>query len=276
LGAAAGLLLALLLDSLDRSVKTAAQAETAAGAPVLGLVPKFKRGSNAVMVRTDGSDPASEAYRALRTSVRFLDPDSPLQVLLVTSASAGEGKTTTAVNLAVALAQSGERVALVDADLRKAAVATRLGLEGAVGVTSVITRTAALEDAVQHWHDTMAVLPSGQLPPNPSEIVGSHAMGTLLERLREDYDIVVIDAPPVIPVTDAVVLSTQVDGVLLVSRAGRTQRQLLGEARRRLEGVGGSVVGVVINATGGPDAQGYYADVRRTSAGQVSAPPVTN
>lgn len=261
LGLTSGVLLALLLDALDRTVKTSVQAEDVTGAPVLGMLPRFKRGASTLITSTDPDDPAAEAYRALRTSVRFLDPDHPLQVIAVTSPSASEGKTTTVVNLAVALAQSGERVVLVDADLRRPSIATTLGLEGAVGLTNVVTRGAVLADALQEW-GSLSVLPAGQLPPNPSEIVGSQSMGALLDELRAMYDVVVVDAPPVLAVTDAVVLATQVDGVLLVVRAGSTQRGLAIEARRRLDGVGGSVVGCVLNAVASSTAQGYYAAYR--------------
>ncbi|MDP3713014.1 MAG: polysaccharide biosynthesis tyrosine autokinase [Mycobacteriales bacterium] len=271
LGLTSGILLALLLDALDRTVKTSVQAEDVTGAPVLGLLPRFKRGASTNITTTVPDDPAAEAYRALRTSVRFLDPDHPLQIIAVTSPSASEGKTTTAVNLAVAMAQSGERVMLVDADLRRPSVATSLGIEGVVGLSNVVTRTATLSDAVQHWGGLLDVLPAGQLPPNPSEIVGSQSMGALLEELRERYDVVVVDAPPVLAVTDAVVLATQVDGVLLVLRAGSTQRGLAVEARRRLDGVGGSVVGCVLNAVANSTAQGYYAAYRHDQHGYRSA-----
>lgn len=262
LGLGAGVLLALVLDTLDRTVKTPTQAEAGSAAPVLALLPRFRRGTSPVVALADPNQPAGEAYRTLRTSVQFLDPDHPLQVLLVTSATPGDGKTTTAVNLAIALAQSGERVVVVDADLRRASVAERLGIEGAVGLTTVVTRRASLDDAIQRWNDLLWVLPSGELPPNPSEICGSQSLGTVLEELRLQFDVVIVDAPPVLPVTDAVVLATQADGVLLVSWSGKTQRHLLADARRRLDGVGASVVGTVLNAVKSSTAQGYYASYR--------------
>ena len=260
LGLAAGLVLALALEALDRSIKTGAQAESATHAPVLGIIPRWTRSDGAIAVLGDGV--TAETYRTLRTSVMFADPDNRPRVVMVTSPSEGEGKTSTAVNLAIALAQSGERTVLVDADLRRSSVARMLGLEGAVGVTNVIMRTVALEDAVQTWQDTLQVLPAGPTPVNPSEIVGSQAMARLLTDLRERADVVVIDSPPVIPVTDAVVLSTQVDGVVLVVRAGRTQRAQAGEARRRLDGVQSPVLGALLNAAKRRSASGYYAEYR--------------
>ncbi|MDX6215812.1 MAG: tyrosine-protein kinase [Frankiales bacterium] len=257
LGLAAGVVVALVLEALDRSVKTGAQTEASTHAPVLGVVPRRLRGG--AQLAALGNDATAETYRTLRTGVTFADPDNPPRVIMVTSATEGEGKTTTAVNLAIALAQSGERTVIVDADLRRASVATMLGLEGAVGVTSVITKTARLEDALQVWQDGLIVLPAGTLPPNPSEIVGSQAMGRLIQDLHDYADVIVIDSPPVIPVTDAVVLSTQVEGVILVVRAGRTQRAQASEARRRLDGVQATVIGSVLNGAKRSSAAGYYA-----------------
>jgi capsular exopolysaccharide synthesis family protein len=274
LGALSGLGLALLLDALDRTLKTPAQGSSLFGAPMLSLLPRRRDAATKQLVTVD--DPlsqASEAYRSLRTAVRFLDPDNPLRTLLVTSPSAGEGKTSTAANLAIALAQSGERVVLVDADLRRARVAEVFGLEGAVGLTNVIRRQMTVPEALQGWQDTIAVLASGPLPPNPSEILGSQSMTTLIEELADVADIVIFDAPPVLPVTDAVVLATQVDGVLVVARYGRTQRSLAAEAHRRLHGVGAHIVGFVLNGVPNSASRGYYEDYRYVSREPV---PIMN
>lgn len=259
LGLGSGVLLALVIDGLDRTVKTAAALELAVGAPVLALVPRRRRGQETLITVTDPQDALSEAYRTLRTSVLYLHPDARMQVLVVTSAVKGEGKTTTVLNLAVALAQGGERVVVVDADLRRTSVARELGLEGAVGLTTVVTRRVELGEALQTWQDLFWVLPSGELPPNPSEIVGSQSMAQVLDELRTSYDVVLVDTPPVLAVTDAVALSTQADGVILVGHAGSTPRQVLAEARRRLDGVGAPVVGCVLNAVSTSGTEGYYA-----------------
>lgn len=277
LGLGTGMLVAVVVDALDRSVKSAEQAEQASGSPVLGQVPRFRRGADVTRAALDTGQPSSEAYRSLRTAIQFLDPDRPTQVFAVSSPSAGEGKTTTAVSLALALAESGEDVVLIDADLRRASVAEILGLEGSVGVTSVVTRTASIDEALQVWGDRIAVLPSGVLPPNPSEVVGSQRMGDLLQELRSRFDVVVVDAPPVLPVTDAVVLATQLDGVLLVVRAGRTARDHLAEARRRLDGVGASVLGCVLNAVPQASSPGYYAAYRpKTTPPTAPAAPASS
>lgn len=263
LGLVAGAALALTLEAMDRSLKTPAQGAHLFGAPMLALLPRRRdAGTKELVTVEDPLAQASEAYRSLRTAVRFLDPDNPLRTLLVTSPSAGEGKTSTAANLAIALAQAGERVVLVDADLRRARIAELFGLESAVGLTNVIRRQLPVTDALQGWQDTVAVLASGPLPPNPSEILGSQSMTTLVEELAALADIVIFDAPPVLPVTDAVVLSTQVDGVLLVARYGRTQRSLASEAHRRLTGVGAHIVGFVLNGVPNSASRGYYEDYR--------------
>lgn len=258
LGLLIGVLLALALDALDRSVKTPAQATDSFRTPLLAVTPRSREVRDKP-VPDDALSPVSEAFRTLRTAVRFVNPDNPLRTIVVTSSVSGEGKTTTALNLAAAMAQAGERVLLVDADLRRARLAELLGLEPAVGLTGVITRRIELEDAIQAWHG-LGVLTSGVLPPNPSEMLGSEAMANLIERLRDLSDVVVFDVPPVLPVTDSVVLSTQCDGVILVGRHGQTQKAQAAEARRRLEAVGAHVVGCVLNAVPTSAAHGYYEE----------------
>jgi capsular exopolysaccharide synthesis family protein len=261
LGLVVGAALALLLEALDRTIKTPDQACDLFGTPLLALVPKLKTESlRAASIADQPLSPAGESYRTLRTAVRFVDLDRPLRTLLVTSPSASEGKTTTAANLAVALAQSGESVILVDADLRRGRVVQELGLPEGVGLTSVITRTATLQDAVQDWRGILQVLGCGPLPPNPSEMLGSQLMVALLDDLHRMADVIVIDSAPVLPVTDSVALATQVDGVILVARAGRTQRSGAAEAWRRLDAVGANVVGCVLNGVSSTDSAGYYAD----------------
>jgi capsular exopolysaccharide synthesis family protein len=268
LGGIVGVLLALALDALDRSVKTPAQAAEFFRTPLLAVTPR-SRDVRDRPVPEDALSAVSESFRTLRTAVRFVEPDHPLRTILVTSAVSGEGKTTTAINLAAALAQSGERVILVDADLRRARIADALALEVGVGLTGVITRTVSLEDALQQWRE-VEVLAAGVLPPNPSEMLGSEAMAAVIDRLRDRCDVVVFDAPPVLPVTDSVVLSTQVDGVVLIGRHGTTQKAQAAEARRRLEAVGAKVVGCVLNAVPPSAAHGYYDEYygRRPQATQ--------
>jgi succinoglycan biosynthesis transport protein ExoP len=257
LGLLAGVVVAALLEALDRTVKTVAEVNRLLALPLVGLVPRRREGTLVVSAQRRG--PEGEVYRSMRTALRFLDPDRPLRSLLVTSPTAADGKTTTAANLAVALALSGERVILLDADLRRANLAEVFGLERAVGLTSIVVGDASLDEALQPWHDMLDVLPAGQLPPNPSEILGSQTFNDILTELTDIADIVIIDAPPVLPVTDAVAVSAQVDGVLLVTRYGLTLRQSAAEAHRRMQAVGANVVGYVLNAVPVREARGYYA-----------------
>lgn len=262
LGSVAGIALITVLETLDRTIKTTDQGNTAFAAPMLALIPRRRRGSSLVLLGND-SGVEGEPYRALRTAVQFTNPDVAMRTILVTSASPGDGKTTTAANLALALAAAGDRVVVIDADLRRATLASVFGLEQAVGLSSLVLRTAELDDTLQDWAERVTVLPSGRpLPPNPSEVLGSHFMSQLLEELAEEYDVVIIDTPPVLPVTDAVALSTQVDAVLLVARHGATHRGPAAEARRRLDAVGANVIGYVLNAVPSRDSAGYYADYR--------------
>lgn len=258
LGAVAGLGLVLALEGLDRSIKSPDQGSAAFGAPLLGMVPRRRHGLSLVAVEDERSSDA-EAVRSIRTAVRFLDPDHPPRILLVTSPGPAEGKTSVSANLALTLAQGGERVVLVDADLRKAALTDLLGLERAVGLSTVLSRDVPLADAIQRWGDVIDVIAAGRLPPNPSELLGSEAMSAALEQLATSYDVVLIDGPPVLPVTDAVVLSTQVDVVLVLARYGRTARAAASEAARRVAAVGGKIGGFVLNAVPPNDSRAYYA-----------------
>lgn len=263
LGLLAGIALMAVLEALDRTIKSSSQAEHILGVPALGLVPRQRRRKRVALI-ADPTAPAAEPYRALRTAIRFLDPDKPVRTILVTSPAPGEGKTVTAANLAAAFAMSGERVAVVDADLRHAQLAEFYGLERSVGVTTVVMRRVELAEALQPLSvpGRLEVLASGPLPPNPAEILASGSMTNLLRALAADYDVVIIDTPPVLPVTDAVELAPQVDGVVMVLRYGRTTRHATAEAARRLHGVGANLVGYVLNAIPSTDARDYYADYR--------------
>ncbi|HVW81539.1 MAG TPA: polysaccharide biosynthesis tyrosine autokinase [Mycobacteriales bacterium] len=260
LGLGGGLAVTALLEALDRTIKTVAQADVVMSAPLLGVVPRRHGGT--LVLTPDSTRAAGEPYRSLRAAVRFLDPDKPLRTLLVTSPMPGDGKTTTAANLAVALALAGDRVVVVDADLRRAQLASAYGLERSIGLTSLVLGHATLADALQDWHPNLKVLASGPIPPNPSEILGSQFVNSVLKELSSIADIVVIDAPPILPVADAVALAPQVDGVVLVVRHGTTVRGAAAAARRRLDAVGARTVGYVFNAVPRAESRGYYLDYR--------------
>lgn len=257
LGLLGGLILAFALDAVDRSIKKPAEVERIISAPDLGSVPRFRKGRGPVLAGERGGA-AAEAYRSIRTAVRFLDPDNPPRALVVTSPKAAEGKSTTAINLGLALAQSGHHVAVVDADLRDPALSKQLKIKSHAGLTDVLTGDATLDTALHPYRPTLDVLFAGAVPPNPSEMLGSQKMSSVIDELVERYDYVIFDAPPVLPVTDAVVLATQVDGALMVVRQGRTSRAAVGDAARRLRAVNANLVGFVLNARPRPESDAYY------------------
>src|SRR5690242_5107300 len=224
LGLIVGFGIAVLREALDTSVKTLEGLSELTAASVLAAVPYDCKAKNTSLI-SHGSACSTRAVslRQLRTNLRFISVDRSVKTLAVTSAVPGEGKSTTACNLAIVLAEAGKRVVLVDADLRRPTIADYLNLEGAVGLTNVLVGQARLEVAVQQWNgEKVFVLPSGSIPPNPSELLGSRHMTELLRRLEERFDAVIIDTPPLLPVTDAAVLASTVDGVVLVSRCGKT------------------------------------------------------
>jgi len=210
---------------------------------------------------TNPRSSAAEAYRALRTNLTFAALDKPIETLVVTSAAPGEGKSTTLANLAVTMAQGERRTILVDADLRRPSLHEIFGAPNSRGLTTMFVEPEAMEDPplVETGVENLHLLPSGPIPPNPADLLGSRRMEEVISTLRQRADIVLFDAPPVVAVTDAAVLGTKVDGVLLVVRAGRTRRDHAQRARELLERVHVRVVGAVLtNAPVDVALGGYY------------------
>jgi capsular exopolysaccharide synthesis family protein len=263
-GVLLGVGVAILREQLDDTIKAKEDLERATpGVPVLALVPVIdstkERGLRAVVSIGSPGSSAAEAYRTLRTSIQFMGLDRPLRTLQVTSAAAKEGKTTTIVNLAIALARAGQRVVLVDCDLRQPRIHDELDLNGEVGFTSVLVGSVGLDEALQSipGEDLLAVLTAGPKPPNPSELLSGRRAADVFNALEARSDIVLIDSPPVLPVTDAVVIAGRVDATLLVAMAGKTTRHSLSRAREVLANIEGPVVGVVLNAIAAEDSYGY-------------------
>lgn len=266
LGVAAGVALAFLLEYLDDSVKSKDDLQRAApGVPVLGLVPvvtgwRAKQDAYLISVAEPNS-PVAEAYRALRTAIQFLALDHPMGTLQVTSANPREGKTTTLSNLAIALASTGQRVLVICCDLRRPRVHEFFGLDNDIGFTSALLGKVPLAGAIQPvpGQPTLSLLASGPLPPNPSELLASHRTAEVLATLRDSYDIVLLDSPPILPVTDALVLSGHVDATLLVAIAGTTTRKEASRAVELLRQVEAPLVGAVLNGVDkeGSDRYGY-------------------
>jgi tyrosine-protein kinase len=281
LGLAAGVALAVLRETLDTTVKKVEDLQALTSVATLGVVSYDSDASRRPLVsHLDPHSSRAESFRTLRTNLQFVDIDRPPRTVVVTSAVAGEGKSTTACNLAITLAQAGIRVALVEGDLRRPKIADYLGLEGNVGLTSVLIGRIGLADALQPWgRSGLSVLASGPIPPNPSELLGSGHMVGLLRELQQGYDVVILDAPPLLPVTDAAVLSRICDGAVLVVRHGATKREQVEQTVEALRAVDARILGTVLNMTPtkGPDSgayaygYGYSSRADRPHLGTVTA-----
>jgi receptor protein-tyrosine kinase len=263
LGLLLGIGLALLRSRLDNTVKSGEDIRELTGAGLVGTVLDDPQLTEEHLV-TDLSlqSISAESYRAIRTNLQFLDVDNPPCVIVISSALPGEGKSTMAVNVATVLAQFGSRVTLIEADLRRPRVTRYMGLVSGAGLTDVLAGKASLHEVAQPWGEgNLTVLAAGPMPPNPSELLGSAQMRSLLEHLRATNDFVLIDAPPLLPVTDAAVLSVLSDGCVLATRYGKTRREELREAAATLERIDAKLLGVVLNrvppATGKAHGYGY-------------------
>ncbi len=277
LGLAVGAVVAW--DALDTRVRSAEHASEALGAPLLtAMQASDDMGSRWMVSDETGFSSQAEALRRLRTNLQFLEVGSGRRSYVVTSSVAGEGKTTVSVNLALTLAAAGMKVVLVDADLRRPRVADYLGTEGSVGLTTVLIGRAGVRDVVQPWgpHGGVDFIASGDVPPNPSELLGSAAMETLLRRLEASYDVVLVDSPPSLPVTDPAILAAMCTGAIVVVSAGIARRDQLGVVRQSLHAAGATVLGVVANrlkaSNGSYGGYGTYAQEYGSSQAPLPRP----
>lgn len=289
IGFAGALGVVFLLNYLDNTLRTPEDLQYYIKVPSLGVVPSFKlephllpapqsksdrgdlgsslpvsmgdRDANApVQFLRDPQSLAAEAYRTIRTGILLSQAGEPPRTLLITSAQSSEGKTTSAVNLAASLASAGARVMVVDADLRRPSVAKQLNIDSRLpGLVEMLTgqcsyREVALKDAVPG----ISVIPSGKIPPNPAELLGSPQMASIIDNLAERYDYVIIDSPPILPVTDSVILSRFVDGVVMVVRGSATPRRVVADARQRLRAVGARMLGIILNDVDVSAGDYYY------------------
>lgn len=250
-GLVLGLGLALLLELLDSSVTSQADVEERLALTFLGFlpsIPETEKGSRDLHIHREPKSLIAECTRAIRTNLLFMSPDRPFKRLLVTSSGPQEGKSTTAINLGIAMAQSGNRVLLVDTDMRRPRLHKAFGVSNERGVSSVVVGEGKLEDAIKSTEiPGLFVMPCGPVPPNPAELLHTKAFGDILAQLSERYDRVILDTPPVGAVADAVVLSTQVDGVVLVLKAGKTNKDLAKRTVRALRDVKANIYGAVLN-----------------------------
>jgi len=276
----AGVGLAFGVEVMDNTVRTPEQVQTVSALPALGIVPmsialngnrhhgrgarllNSGQGKVEIISHSHPKSEIAESYRALRTSILLSSLGAPPQVILVTSALPQEGKTTTAVNSAIVLAQQGGRVLLVDADLRRPSIHASLGLRTKGGLSTLLTGSSQLEQVMVRAPQVsmLYVLPAGPTPPQPAELLSSQLMRDFLRKWREQFDHIVIDTPPALSVTDAVALSVVADSVILVIRSGCTSKEALRRARDILLRVNAKVTGVVVNAADlrAPDLHHYY------------------
>lgn len=251
-GGIVGLLLgfafAALRAALDTRVESRDEAESITGVPAIGEIAFDKAvRERPLIVHDDPASARSEAFRRLRTNLQFLELGRASRSFVVTSSVPSEGKSTTASNLAIALAETGARVVLVDGDLRRPRIADIMGVVGEAGITDVLIGRLELDDALQAWGRAgLSVLPSGQIPPNPAELLGSDVMTAVVRELESSFDVVIIDSPPLLPVTDAAILGKVAGGALLVTAMHRTTRRQLAGARAVLADAGGTALGVVL------------------------------
>jgi capsular exopolysaccharide synthesis family protein len=261
LGLVVGIAAAILRQTLDTRIRNERDVEQISDVPIVGGIafdPKAHQ--RPLIVQSDPRSPRAESFRTLRTNLQFLDVGDKTKSFVVTSSIDSEGKSTTGANLAIALADAGARVLLIDADLRRPSIAEYMGLEGAVGLTDLLIGRAELVDALQPWgKGQLYVLPAGKIPPNPSELLGSQTMEKLISLFEQEFDYVLFDAPPLLPVTDAAILAKNTGGALLVIAAGRTNKNQLKGAISALKNVDARVSGLILTMlpTRGPDAYGY-------------------
>lgn len=253
LGLFMGIGLAFARDHLDDRIRSKDQLEQATGAAVLGMIPPVPgwrdRSETHVISLEEPHSPIAEAYRSLRTSVQFMSLDRAIQVLHVTSSFPGEGKSTTSANLATVFSRAGKRVVLVDCDLRRPRQHRFFGFGNEAGLTSVLLGDKQLDEVLHgvHPESGLAVLTSGPVPPNPSELLSSPRAEQVFRHLREVFDVVIIDSPPVIPVTDALVLSNLADATMLVATARKSRRKDLRRSTELIGQVNGNICGTVLN-----------------------------
>ena len=228
--------------------------------PLLGeIIDDPEADKNRIILSTKPQSPRAESFRSLRTNLQFLNVGSKKRVFVVTSSKPGEGKSTTTLNLAAAISQTGSSVVVVEGDLRLPTFAKYLDIEGGAGLTDVLIGRAELSDVLQRWgRNPFYVLPAGRTPPNPSELLGSDEMEQTLETLQDQFDYVIVDAPPVLAVTDAVVLGKLSTGLLMVVATGFTTKQELEHSLQVLETAAANVLGLVATRTP-PKKEGRYS-----------------
>lgn len=201
---------------------------------------------------------AAEAYRTLRTNIQYSSFDKEIRTIVITSSEPGEGKSTTAGNLALSFAQADKRTIMIDCDLRKPSLHRKFKISNLIGLSDILIGKEKLEDVVHEYNDHLDILPSGKLPPNPSEMLGSKSMERLIVALKDRYDIIILDTAPLQAVTDAQILSTKADGTMIVIRAESTKKESVLQAKNLLDKVGANIIGTVLNGVENSRKKYYY------------------
>jgi capsular exopolysaccharide synthesis family protein len=283
-GSLAGIIIAFILESLDTGIKSISDVESITQLPSLAIVPRAKRAAEGAVGATVAqrnldtiSSPKSqfsEAIRSLRTSLLLSTTGRPPKYILFTSATPAEGKTTISTNSSVVLAQGGTRVLLIDADMRRPAVHPRFGLSGKIGLSTLLTGGSTFAQTIQNVPEvpSLDIIASGPVPPFPAELLGSDAMRAMLTSAAETYQYIVIDSPPILSVTDGVILAREADAVVLVVRHGKSSKHIIRRARDLLVRAGAPITGIVLNAVdlNSPEYQGYYGQSGYHYAGSES------
>ncbi|WP_010248023.1 polysaccharide biosynthesis tyrosine autokinase [Acetivibrio cellulolyticus] len=266
LGIALGAALIYILEMMDYTFKKPEEVEKQLGLNLIGVVPKFEGGKRGkqkkkdqkqleqdylknLVTKNDPKAPASEAFREIRTNLHYISVDKELKTIVVTSPSLGDGKTVTAVNMAVALAKSGKKVLVIDTDLRKPKVHLYFGIKNNEGITNMLTEdkeSKKVKPATVDGIPNLNIISSGPIPPNPAEILSSNRMNQLLEQLKSEYDLIIIDTPPVGQVTDAAILAGIADGTVLVCASSQTRIDMAKRAKKALDSVNSNIVGAVL------------------------------
>lgn len=264
LGIVLGIALAIVRDMLDNTVKDRKSIESITGVGLVGSIPFDKERRNKPAITFDGDNSAiAEAFRKLRTNLQFLAVDNPPRVIVITSSAPAEGKSTTAINIALALAEASHNVLLIDGDMRRPTLHKYLGLVGQVGFSTVLSGRASLDEALQKSaYAGLTVLTSGTVPPNPSELLASQSARKLLNDVRGQFDYVIVDSTPVLAVTDAAILAASADGALVAARFGHTKHDQLAHAIGNLEDVGASLLGSIFtmsHSRGGSSYRYHYS-----------------
>jgi capsular exopolysaccharide synthesis family protein len=246
------------MDYADTSIKTPVDVDKTGNMTILGSIPRVKARSRRrdrasgiiahMITHHPTRSPLAESYRTIRTNLQFMSPDKPIRTLLISSPIPGDGKSTIAANLAIAMAQMGLKTLLVDSDFRKPVLRKVFGVLREEGLTDLLMGKVELAEAVSPTEvENLTLLPAGAIPPNPSELLGSKRMESLIEQIKNDFDFTIFDSPPVLAVTDAAILGSKLDGALLIASAGKTDKAALKRTREILDRVRTNVLGVIMH-----------------------------